>query len=153
MHPHQTLYEQDFYTWAMTTAAKVRSGEWQDLDTQMIAEEIEGLGISRAHAVTSHLKQLVMHLLKWYYQPARRQTGHSWESTIINARSEIAQLLEENPGLKPQLEAFLARAYPTARRLARAETRLPLQTFPATCPWTLEQVLDDDFWPEPSSRA
>jgi hypothetical protein len=148
MHPNAALYEQDFYTWAMTTAALIRHGEWRDLDAAMLAEEIESLGISRAHAVTSHLKQLVMHLLKWYYQPERRQTGHSWESTIINARSEIAALLEENPGLKSQLETFLAKAYPTARRLARAQTRLPLTTFPASCPWTLEQVLDDDFFPE-----
>jgi hypothetical protein len=148
MHPNAALYEQDLYTWAMTTAALIRHGEWRDLDAAMLAEEIESLGISRAHAVTSHLKQLVMHLLKWYYQPERRQTGHSWESTIINARSEIAALLEENPGLKSQLETFLAKAYPTARRLARAQTRLPLTTFPASCPWTLEQVLDDDFFPE-----
>ena len=147
------LYSEDFYTWTQTTAALIRAGEWQDLDTQMIAEEIESLGISRAHAVTSHLKQLLMHLLKWYYQPSRRQTGHSWESTIINARSEIAQLLEENPGLKSRLEDFLHTAYPTARRLARAQTRLPLATFPATCPWTLEQVLDDDFFPEAPVEA
>jgi hypothetical protein len=142
------LYTDDFYTWTQTTAALIRAGEWQDLDTQMIAEEIESLGISRAHAVTSHLKQLVMHLLKWYYQPSRRQTGHSWESTIINARSEIAALLDENPGLTSHLEDFLSKAYPTARRLARAQTRLPLATFPEACPWTLEQVLNDDFFPE-----
>jgi len=148
MSRNRDLYEQDFYTWTQTTAALIRAGEWQDLDTQMIAEEIESLGISRAHAVTSHLKQLVMHLLKWYYQPSRRQTGHSWESTIINGRSEIAQLLEENPGLQSQMEAFLTKAYPTARRLARAQTRLPLATFPPACPWTLAHVLDDDFWPE-----
>jgi hypothetical protein len=148
MSTNTALYDQDFYTWALTTAAAIRHGEWQDLDLAHVAEEIESLGISRAHAVTSHLKQLVMHLLKWQYQPSRQQTGHSWESTIINARSEIAALLDENPGLKPHLEAFLSKAYPTARRLARAQTRLPLTMFPETCPWTLEQMLDDDFFPE-----
>ena len=120
----------------------------RDLDAEMIAEEIEQLGISRAHALSSYLKQLTLHLLKWYYQPERRQTGHSWESTILHARQEIADLLEENPGLQPQMEAMLTKAYARARRLARAQTRLPLATFPETCPWPLEQVLDDDFWPE-----
>lgn len=153
MSSNRELYDHDFYTWTQTTAALIRHGEWQDLDAQMIAEEIESLGISRAHAVTSHLKQLVMHLLKWYYQPSRRQMGHSWESTIINARSEIAALLEENPGLTSQLEAFLAKAYPTARRLARAQTRLPLATFPADCPWSLKDILDDDFFPEAPVEA
>ena len=71
--------------------------------------------------------------------------GHSWASTIVNARSEIAELLERGPGLKPQALPLLHKAYPTARRLAQLQTRLPLTTFPATCPWTLEQVLDDDF--------
>lgn len=153
MSRNSELYSEDFYTWSLTTAAAIRNGEWQDLDAEMIAEEIESLGISRAHAVTSHLKQLLMHLLKWYWQPERRQTGHSWESTIINARSEIAWLLEENPGLQSRLEDFLHTAYPTARRLARAQTRLPLTTFPATCPWTLAQVLGDDFFPEAPLEA
>ena len=34
-----------------------------------------------------------------------------------------------------------------ARLLAQNETGLPLSTFPETCPWTHEQILDDDFWP------
>ena len=149
MSTNAALYAQDFYTWTQATAAAIRAGEWQDLDTQMIAEEIESLGISQEHALRTHLKQLLMHLLKWRYQPSRRQQGHSWETTIINARTEIAELLERSPGLTPQVEPLLHKAYPTARRLARVRTGLPLTTFPATCPWALEQVLDDDFWPEP----
>jgi len=148
MSRNSDLYSEDFYTWSLTTAAAIRAGEWQDLDTQMLAEEIESLGISQEHALRSHLKQLFMHLLKWQYQPSRRQTGHSWASTIVNARSEIAELLERNPGLKQQVEPLLHKAYPTARRLAQLQTRLPLTTFPTPCPWTLEQVLDDDFFPE-----
>ena len=111
---------------------------------------------SEQHALQSHLKQLLMHLLKWQYQPSRRQQGRSWATTIVNARSEIADLVERSPGLEPHVEPLLHKAYPTARRLAEIQTRLPLTTFPATCPWTLEQVLDDDFFPEallgPASR-
>ena len=44
-----------------------------------------------------------------------------------------------------------ARRYPAARRLASAETGLPLTTFPLTCPWRTEQVLDADFWSEEES--
>ena len=64
------LYIDDFYTWTQTTAAAIRAGKWQDLDAAMIAEEIESLGISQEHALRSHLKQLLMHLLKWQYQPS-----------------------------------------------------------------------------------
>jgi Domain of unknown function DUF29 len=148
MPTNAQLYEQDFYTWTQTTAALIRAGEWQDLDPESVAEEIESLGISQEHALRSYLKQLVMHLLKWQYQPSRRRLGHSWETTIINARSEIAELVERNPGLAPHVEPLLSKAYPTARRLARVQTRLPLATFPEVCSWTLAQVLDDDFFPE-----
>jgi hypothetical protein len=147
------LYSEDFYTWSLTTAAAIRNGEWQDLDALVIAEEIESLGRSEHHALQSHLRQLVMHLLKWRYQPSRRQQGRSWATTIVNARSEIADLVERSPGLGPHVEPLLHKAYPTARRLAEIQTRLPLTTFPATCPWTLEQVLDDDFFPEAPIEA
>src|SRR5206468_3099016 len=96
----------------------------------------------------SHLRNLVMHLLKWHYQPSMRQTGHSWQSSIINARDEIATILEDFPGLQHTVAELLAHRYPAARRLAQAETGLPLATFPETCPWTPEQVLDADFWPD-----
>lgn len=142
------LYAEDFYTWTQTTAALIRAGTWRSLDTESLAEEVESLGISQQHALQSHLRQLVMHLLKWQYQPSRRQLGHSWESSITLARDEIALVLERNPGLQHQMPGYLAKRYGAARRLARVETGLPLTTFPATCPWTLEQVLDDDFFPE-----
>ena len=92
MHPNTTLYEQDFYTWTQTTAAAIRAGEWQDLDAQMIAEEIESLGIGQEHALRSHLKQLLMHLLKWQYQPSRPADGallgqYDRQCTLRNCRA------------------------------------------------------------------
>jgi Domain of unknown function DUF29 len=144
-----TLYDEDFYAWTQEQAALLRKGAVQDLDLPHLAEEIESLGISQKHALASHLKNLVMHLLKWHYQPSGRQTGHSWQSSIINARDEIATILEDLPGLQQSVADLLAHRYPAARRLAQTETGLPLATFPAACPWDVEHVLDEDFWPEP----
>jgi len=67
---------------------------------------------------------------------------------MINARSEITQLVERNPGLRPRVAPFLEKVYPTVRRLTCAQTRLPLSTFPKVCPWTLAQILDGNFRPE-----
>ena len=153
MRTHTELYEQDFYTWTQEQAALLRKGAVQELDLANLAEEIESLGISQKHALASHLRNLVMHLLKWQYQPSGRLTGHSWQSSIINARDEIATLLEDVPSLQPQVAALLTRRYPAARRLAHSETDLPLATFPAACPWTPEQVLEADFWPEGEPHA
>jgi Domain of unknown function DUF29 len=149
MFTKPALYDTDFYAWTQEQAALLREGAVQDLDLPNLAEEIESLGISQKHALASHLRNLVMHLLKWHYQPSGRQMGHSWQSSIIHARDEITTILEDLPGLQPSVADLLARRYPAARRLAHTETGLPLATFPAACPWAVEQVLDEDFWPAP----
>src|SRR5215471_7274673 len=147
----RTHYDDDFYTWTQEQAALLREGAVQDLDLTNLAEEIESLGKSDRRALGSHLRNLVMHLLKWQYQPRGRLTGHSWESSIQNARDEIAMILEDSHSLGPTMPEVLARRYPLARQNAATETRLPLALFPASCPWTPEQVLDPDFWPDQDS--
>src|SRR5215831_19655505 len=126
MSTNAELYAQDFFAWTQTTAALIRAGKWYDLAPEALAEEVESLGISQKHALGSHLKNLVMHLLKWHYQPSMRQTGHSWQSSILNARDEIASLLEDLPSLRPLVADLLTKRYPAARRLAQVETGLPL---------------------------
>jgi Domain of unknown function DUF29 len=139
-------YDEDFLRWTEAQAAALRAKEFAALDLEHLAEEIESLGNEQRHAVRSHLRVLLWHLLKWAYQPDHR--GPSWLTSIGNARAEIADRLEDQPSLRPLVPALLASAYPRARRLAAAETELPLATFPETCPWTVEQVLDDAFRPE-----
>src|SRR5262244_647649 len=147
MGTNGTRYDEDFYTWTQEQAALLREGAVHELDLTNLAEEIESLGKSDRRALGSHLRNLVLHLLKWQYQPGGRLPGQSWESSIQNARDEIAMILEDSPSLVPTVPELLARRYPLARQNAATETRLPLALFPATCPWTPEQVLDADFWP------
>lgn len=153
MHPNQTLYEQDFYTWTQTTAALIRAGTWSDIDPESLAEEVESLGASDKRTITSQLVRLLTHVLKWYYQPSHRQEGHSWQDSISDARRMIALTIDDSPSLEAYPEARLAFAYRHARRSAQRETRLPLETFPEACPWTLEQLRDDDFFPEAPGEA
>src|SRR5262245_42581512 len=94
------LYDQDFYTWTQEQAALLREGAVQELDLMHLAEEIESLGKSDRRALGSHLRNLVLHLLKWQYQPRGRETGQSWRSSIRNARAEITTLLEDSPSLQ-----------------------------------------------------
>lgn len=147
MSQHAGLYDTDFFLWTKQQAAALRAGKLQDLDPENLAEEIESLGKSDRRALGSHLEGLVMHLLKWCYQPERRQTGHTWASTIRTHRSEIDAIVEDSPSLRRTLPELLARRYSTARQRASDETGLPLATFPTACPWTIEQVVDADFWP------
>lgn len=79
-------------------------------------------------------------------KPCRRT--QSWRRTIRTQRIESHDELGDSPSLHPQVPALLQAAYPDARKLAADQTHLPLATFPEVCPWTVEQVLDEDFWPE-----
>lgn len=148
MNRNQALYVQDFAAWCASTAALLRAGKWYDIDTLALAEEMESLGRSQKREMESRLHVLIMHLLKSYYQPTERQEGRSWRSTIRIQRLDLGLLLRDNPSLRPQLPIVLTERYPAARAHASDETGLPLTTFPTTCPWTAEQALDDDFWPQ-----
>jgi hypothetical protein len=148
MRTNAAWYDQDFYAWTQEQAALLREGALDDLDVTHLAEEIESLGKSDRRALGSHLRNLVLHLLQWHWQPTGRDPGHSWRSSIRNARAEIAVLLEDSPSLRREVAGLLGRWYPLAREDASDETGLPLTTFPEACPWTSEQVLDADFWPE-----
>ena len=100
MSTNSELYEQDFYTWTQTTAALIRAGQWKDIDPVSLAEEVESLGKSQQRELASRLDVLLMHLLKWRYQPDRRQTGQSWRSSIRTQRRELRRqaLLPERRG-------------------------------------------------------
>jgi hypothetical protein len=144
-------YQTDYYGWTLKQARALRDRRAEALDWDRLAEEVEDLGRSEKRSVKSQLVRLLLHLLKWNYQPRRR--NESWRVSIENARDEIHDLLDDNPSLRPELEAIASKAYKIARRDARAETRLPDATFPQACPWAIEQMLSEDFWPEPKQTS
>ena len=144
-----TTHDSDFYTWTQQQASLLRQGRLHELDLVNLIEEVKDMGASERRELKSRLIVLLVHLLKWYYQPSKRQYGRSWEATIKGQRIGIKQCLKANPGLKPSLISTLEDAYDLARFDAVSETQLDLTTFPAACPWVIEQVLDDNFWPQP----
>jgi hypothetical protein len=148
MGTNADLYEQDFFAWTRATAALLREGKWYDIAHTALAEEVESLGARDHRELRRRVQRLVTHLLKWQYQPSGRQTGHSWRSTIREQRQEIADLLTQSPSLRRTVPGAMRDRYALAREHASTRTRLPLATFPEVCPWTAEQILADDFWPE-----
>ena len=141
------LYDKDFYLWTQEQAALVRAGKVHELDLDNVAEELESLGKSQWHAVENRLAVLVRHLLKWQYQPTRRQRGRSWHSTIWEQRQRLHRLLKQSPSLRPHVTAMIEEEYASIRARTLDETSLPPSTLPETCPWTVEQILDETFWP------
>lgn len=150
MHPTTTLYGTDFYAWARQQAQLLRTEELEKLDLPNLIEELEAMSLRERRELTSRLIILLMHLLKWQYQPTPhgRAQPRSWLNTISTQRQKLELLLEDSPSLRREVAERLAYAYPRACLQASRETGLPPATFPTTCPYAVEQVLDDAFFPE-----
>jgi hypothetical protein len=129
----------------MTQAECLRRQQWDALDLDHAAEEIEGLGHRQCHAVTKHLRVLLLYLLKWEHQSERR--SKRWLRRIDQAQAELESYLWESPSLQAQLPTLVGRAYLQACRLAARETGLPPATFPVTCPWPPEHLADTEVLP------
>ena len=140
------LYGTDFYAWTKTQAALLQAEEFENLDLPNLIEEIEAMGNSQRSEVVNRLKVLLMHLLKWQFQEDHR--SRSWRNTIKAQRWDIEAVLEDNPSLRSELPDCVAKAYPRARKEAIAETGLLCSPWPDACPWSLEQILDEEWLPD-----
>src|SRR5258706_6861530 len=105
MSTHAELYDQDFYAWTQQQAALLRDQKTQALDFANLAEEIESLGRSDKRELGNRLRILVLHLLKWRYQPDRHPGSHSWEDKILDQRSPLLLLLAASTSLQRELPA------------------------------------------------
>ena len=94
------LYETDFYSWRQQQEGLLRQGRLGELDVDNILEEIENMGSSEHRQLRHCLDVLLMHLLKWQYQPSHRSS--CWEGSIKEQRLRIKNILKENSGLKAQ---------------------------------------------------
>ena len=147
MASSSSLYESDFHAWANRPADKLRAGAIEDSELVHIAEEIESMGISQRRELLGRVRVLLIHLLKWRFQPGLRSA--SWRATINAQRREIADLLDQMPSLRPVLAAGFDKTYARAIADAADETGLPGTDFPGSCPFSLDQALNPDFLPEP----
>ena len=145
-HIKACVYDEDFYAWAMMTAALLRQRRFAEIDSAHLAEELEDMGKRERRALESSIRNVTLHLLKWRYQQEKR--GASWRQSIRNGRIEIQKLLRDSPSLSGDIPRMLEDEYAAARADAVDETGLSEETFPLDCPFPVEQVLDVGFWPD-----
>lgn len=139
------LYDQDFYAWTQEQAKLIKEKSFDKLDFTHLFDEVECMGASEVRELESRLEVLLTHLLKWKYQPPRR--GTSWELTIKEQRKRIEKRLKKMPSLKSIFDEAFMDAYEVATYEAAKATKLSLKAFPSECEWTIEQALDNDFYP------
>jgi hypothetical protein len=148
--------EGDVYAWLLSQAERLRKYQPECVDWFGLAEELDDIVALQRAKVISLLAQVQAHMLKWQYSRIRR-SEHSWQKSLAVARTELGAILDQSKILRNELPAFIAKAYQHALRLAGTDMRLNKhdweRLFPAECPWTPEQILDQDFFPTIAATA
>ncbi len=148
-----TLYDTDFYAWAEQQAATLRqlqaSHPSLPLDFAHLIEEVEGLARCDVRAAKSQLRRLILHVLKLEYSPADRPR-RQWLNSIDDARQELDDIL--SPSVVASVTPLLAQLFAEARTAAGrdlldADGIETAASLPKTCPYTLDQLLDETWRP------
>jgi len=134
----------------------LHSREEGSLDWDKLAEELEAMARNDRTEVVSHLRNILANFLKLAYSSIRR-SERSWKGTILRARLDLSLKVDDSKSLRNDLAEFLIIAFKQARALAADEMQLEKyqaqQLFPAQCPWTVDQLRDEDFFPNVASTA
>ena len=148
-----TSYESDVVAWANEQAQLIRAGRFDQLDVAHIAEEIEDVGKGEQRELANRMAILLMHLLKWEFQPSHR--SNSWTSTVREQRRSIARRLIKTPSLQNSLSDgdWLDDVWLDARSAATRDTGIEFDSLPAMCPWDMKQVLQNDWLPAESEQS
>ena len=144
------LYETDFYAWTREQARLLRERRFDDLDLDNLVDEVESVGSSEKREIRNRLKVLLAHLLKWKFQPGFR--GNSWRKTIREQRETIADILESSPSLRDYVSKSMQAAFIGATVAASEETGLMIGIFPDECPFSVDEALDAEFFPEDRAK-
>ncbi len=142
----KSLYETDFVRWVETTVEQLLAQDYACVDWANLIEEIEDMSRRERKSLKSNLVVILLHLLKWQFQPECR--SGSWRGSIREHRRRINDDLKDSPSLTPYFREVFAECYANARAQAVDETGLPSETFPLDCPYTPDQSLDSEFLPE-----
>jgi hypothetical protein len=148
------LYETDYYAWTKQQAAELRAMAAartnSTLDLENLAEEVESLGRGDLATVRSQLRRIIEHLLKLEYSPTA-EPRFGWRESVIEARDMITDIMTAS--LARDARAGLPRTYQQARRrtdatLRRYGEREAAEALPTSCPYSFEQILDQDWYPQ-----
>jgi Domain of unknown function DUF29 len=146
--PASDLYEADFPLWAEHQAALLRARRFDELDLDNLIEEVEDLSRRERKSIESYVETILEHFMKLTFSPAERPR-RGWLVTVDKQRAKLAR--EMTATLRNHLESELPALYTGLRRpLARQleKDHVPADALPAVCPYTLDQILDPDWYPE-----
>lgn len=151
----EILYEQDLQKWIEQTIAALQKRDFESLDIEHLIEELVDLGKSEKNTLKSNLMILLAHLLKLQVQSdVPESMKGSWYSSVLEHRQRVLNNLNDTPSLKNFFPEAMEKAYKDARKLAIKESKLAKlgvripneEEYPLICPFSVEQILDEDFY-------
>ena len=147
-------HESDFLRWIEEQAALLRSGRFDEADIGNILEEIESMGKEQKVALQSLFRQIMIHLLKLEFSTATAPRI-GWIEEISEFRDQAESRIEETPSLKHHAECLFSRAWMQARRSAAKFLQAYGEQIdiPTECPYSFEEVMDNDYLPSRSAAA
>jgi hypothetical protein len=147
------LYMDDFDAWCelQIAALKKHKGNLSaEIDAEHIAEELQLMLHRERRMAEAQVIRVIEHLLKLQYATEHEPKGHVWWRAVHGARSALDTFV--TPSLRPRLEPELPEFYHWAREHAKCALydidQISLgESLPETCPYTFDQILDEDWWP------
>ncbi len=159
----ENQYTTDYHSWISQQRELLKNRQFDDLDIPNLLEAMTLQMADISSTLELHLKTLLLHLLKYRYQTQvinpilpEPYNCREWFGSIDRAKSDIWILIRKNPSLQRLTDEALSSVYPHAKRLAIKQMNRYVQkhqqlddgSFPAECPWTYDQIIEEDWIPE-----
>ncbi|MCB4821375.1 DUF29 domain-containing protein [Roseicella aerolata] len=142
-----SLHDRDFYAWtreqaaALRRLAETRPNLAEGLDLPNLIEEVEDLGSEQRFRVESNLRRLLEHLIYLAVEPGAPSVRHWQREVIVFRDNAVRRYL---PSMRREVEPRLGRVWRTAGKAAAAKLGRDLRHLPEPCPFTLDELLDED---------
>jgi len=138
------LYKSDYLAWYEMTLEQIKNNQLNDLDLDSLSEVLENLVRDTKRSGESYLRQIIIYLLLIEYWEAESINRRHWAAEIVNFRNELETDMTMN--LRKHLNEEKENNYQKAIKYVIAKTGLKKNTFPEQCPYTLEQLINDDWF-------
>jgi hypothetical protein len=143
----KNAHKEDIYKWASLQADLLKENKYDELDIENIIYEFEKLGNLGKNTLVDKFYSIITRFILWYYRT--NEDNESWKCDIEQYRKIIDNLIKESPSLEEQLPSLLENAY----AIVFIEFNAPknnhdlITTIPSVCPYTLEQIMDKQYYP------
>ena len=146
-----SLFDQDYCAWVKEQIRILHLRQFDQLDLEHLPDELNDLVWMIQREIEINLEIICNHLLK--YQYAREYLNDepccdSWRSTLFQARNQVADELKDSPSLRHYPTQELDERYQVAMARVYRETKLPDNSLPKNCPWTINQILAKGWLPD-----